>query len=124
MITIHNSSDDIALVFLHEMRLHEELETLHEIVSEEADFDLILSFALVEILTSPNISSLIILQSLLLERGRRLILCNVTLPTKGIFVAAGLCELFNFADDRAAAIEALWAQNVPKSDSCARSLSE
>jgi len=119
MITIHNLSDDIAFLFLHEMRLHEELETLNEIVSEEADFDLILSFFLVEILTSPNISSLITLRSLLLERGRRLILCNVTLPTKGIFIAAGLREVFNFANDRAAAIEALWAQNVPKSDSCA-----
>ena len=28
MITIHNLSDDIAFVSLHEMRLHEELDTL------------------------------------------------------------------------------------------------
>jgi len=119
MITIHNLSDDITFVSLHEMRLHEELDTLNKIVSEEADFDLILNFSQVEILTSPNISCLIILRNLLLERGRRLILCNVTLPTKGIFLAAGLRKLFNFADDRAAAIVALRAQNVPKSDGCA-----
>ncbi len=119
MITVHNISDDIAFVVLHEMRFHEELETINEIVSEEADFDLILSFSQVEILTSPNISSLIILRSFLLERGRRLILCNVTLTTKGIFLTAGLRKLFNFANDRAAAIVALRAQNVPKSDSCA-----
>lgn len=119
MITIHNISDDIAFVDLHEMRFHEELETLNEIVSEEADFDLILNFSQVEVLTSPDISSLIILRSLLLERGRRLILCNVTLPTKGIFLTAGVRKLFNFVDDRAAAIVALRAQNVLKSDSVA-----
>ena len=62
----------------------------------------ILEFSNVEMLTSSHISNLMILNNLL--EGRKLILCNVPFQVKCVFTVCGLREVFNFADDKSAAM--------------------
>ncbi len=54
-------------------------------------------------LTSSSITSLLKLHNVLSENGRLLILCKVSLPTKGVFRTAELNSVFNFALDMFAA---------------------
>jgi anti-anti-sigma regulatory factor len=100
--------EGIVLVALHkEPETSNELKTLNETASEKSDFDVIIDFSRVEILASPSISNLIILHKLLRERGHRLILCNLSVPTKCIFTVAGVDAFFDFADDKSTALEQL-----------------
>lgn len=106
-MTIEHLSDEVLLVVLQkEPGLRQELETINQSVDnppEHGDYDVIIDFARVEVLTSSSISNLVILHNLLAERGRKLILCNVGLPTKGLFNVVGLEGFFNLAEDKFAA---------------------
>jgi anti-anti-sigma regulatory factor len=66
-----------------------------------------MDFSGVEIINSWNISNLLSLRGLLDESGHTLILCNLSTVTKCIFVVADLSDIFTFADNRPAALEAL-----------------
>jgi anti-anti-sigma regulatory factor len=105
---VEELSDDVLLVVLpKEPRLRTELAKLNETLGKRKDCDVIIDLSLVEIITSSSISNLMILHSLLDEHGRKLILCNVALPTKGVFKTVGLDELFDFAVSRPAALALL-----------------
>ena len=105
---VQSYSESILLVTLpKEPQLSDELETVNEIVSNKCDKDVVIDFSRVEILTSPNICNLIILNNLLSEYQHQLVLCNVPLQIKGIFVVTGLKEFFDFADDKLTALESL-----------------
>ena len=106
---ITNLSDDVILVDLpsKELEIADELKTLNELVNKKHDCDVIIDFFRVEIVSSSSISNLLILRSLLAERQRQLFLCNVATTTKYIFVVAGLKEVFNFVDDKSAALAAV-----------------
>ena len=105
---IQNLSEDVIFVTLpKEPQTGKELRTINEMVSSDRRCDVIIDFSMVEIITSPNISNLLILRKSLQDAGRRLTLCNVTLPTKCIFKVAGLDVLFEFADDKFAALAAM-----------------
>ena len=107
---VEELSDDVLLVVLpKEPRLRTELAKLNETLGKRKDCDVIIDLSLVEIITSSSISNLMILHSLLDEHGRKLILCNVALPTKGVFKTVGLDELFDFAVSRPAALALLQA---------------
>ena len=101
-----NLSEDVILVELpfKEPQIAGELKTVNEIVNGKPDLDVIIDFSKVEIMTSSSIGNLIILRNLLHERGRRLILCNMATITKCIFVVAGLKDIFDFVDDKSAAL--------------------
>ena len=106
---IQNLSEDVILVELPPdgLKIAEQLKAVNEIVSNKSDCDVIVDFSRVEIITSSNISNLLILRSLLRDCGRQLILCNVATMTKCIFVVAGLNEIFIFVDDKSTALEAV-----------------
>jgi anti-anti-sigma factor len=108
---IENVGEGIILVTLPaEPRITEELKNINEIVSSKNDRDVIIDFSNVEIITSFSISNLMILRTLLREHGHQLVLCNVKVPTKCIFTVAGLDGVFEFAEDKEAALVA--AQNT------------
>ncbi len=106
---IQNFSEDVILVDLplKEPQIADELKAVNEFVSGKPDLDVIIDFSRVEIMTSSSIGNLIILRNLLHERGRRLILCNMASVTKCIFVVAGLKDIFEFVDDKSAALAAV-----------------
>jgi len=106
---IQNLLEDVILVELpfKEPQIADKLKAINEIVSSKPDFDVIINFSKVEIITSSSIGNLIILRNFLHERGRQLILCNVLPLTKCIFVVAGLKDIFEFVDDKFAALAAV-----------------
>jgi len=98
-------SDDVLLVVLsEEPQLRTQLAELNETISTASPCDVIIDLCLVEIITSSSISNLMILRHMLFERGRELVLCNIALPTKGVFSTVGLDNLFHFAADRSSAV--------------------
>jgi anti-anti-sigma regulatory factor len=104
-MSIQRISDEALLVVVpKEPQLRDELAKINETVGSRSESNIIIDFSLVEIVTSSSISNLIILHNLLSERGRKLVLCNVALPTRGIFRTVGLENLFEFAADRSSAI--------------------
>jgi anti-anti-sigma factor len=106
---IQNFSEDVLFVDLppKEPQIGNELKKLNEVISARCDCDVVIDFFRVELITSSSISNLMILRKLLQERGRQLILCNVAIMTKYIFTVAGLDAVFDFVDDRFAAMEAV-----------------
>ena len=92
---------------LDEPHIGDELKNVNTIVGDNSNCDVIIDFSKVEIITSSSISNLLILRNLLHESRRRLILCDLGVPTKCIFTVAGLNEVFEFADDRATALASL-----------------
>lgn len=86
-----------------EPELKKELVTINEIVQGRKDCYVIINLANIEMLTSSSITSLLKLHNVLSENGRLLILCKVSLPTKGVFRTAELNSVFHFASDMFAA---------------------
>jgi len=96
---------DVLYVFLPpEPTLRPELALLRERLTQVGDRHLILDLSRVEIITSPSIGNLLLLQRQLAQRGRRLILCGARLTTRCIFRVAGLDTLLDFAEDRSEAL--------------------
>jgi len=96
-----------------ELRIAEELKSVNDALSEKPDCDVIVDFARVEVITSSSISNLLILQNLLAERGRRLILCNVSVITKCVFKVAGIDDVFEFMDNKLTAVAAVHTAQQP-----------
>jgi anti-anti-sigma factor len=114
---IENLSEGVVVVTLpvESQIIVRELKIVNEMVSNRDDCDVVIDFSNVEILTSSGISNLMILRELLRESGRQLILCSVSSATMGIFTVAGLEEVFEFADDKPAALESVQRTNQPAS---------
>ncbi len=106
---IQNISENVLLVDLpfKEPQIAEELQNINEIISNRNDCDVIIDFFRAEIVNSSSLGNLIILRDMLGEYGYQLILCNVAIATKYIFTVAGLNELFEFVDDKSAALSAI-----------------
>jgi anti-anti-sigma regulatory factor len=83
------------------------LKETNEVVNRRKDCNVILDFYKAEIISSCDISNLLILQNLLKKTGRHLVLCNVAKMTKYIFVTVGVKGLFCYADDMVLALEML-----------------
>mgnify|MGYP001073676044 CR=1 FL=1 len=105
----------IYIAVSREPELHSELEIISEIVQGRSDCNVIISLDNIEILTSSSLGLLISLHNSLSEKGCKLVLCRVNLPTKGIFVTAGLNLLFNFAEDVFIAITKIKNPGLPDS---------
>lgn len=105
-MSIQKFSEDVILVDLPSKEPHicRELQAVNDIVGSSGDSDVIIDFFRVEIITSASISNLLILRKLMTERGRELILCNVSQVTKYIFIVANLVQVFEFVDDRLSAL--------------------
>jgi anti-anti-sigma factor len=95
--------------------LTQELAQLRENLAQEAGTHLVLDLGCVEIITSPCLGSLLALQHVLSQCGRRLILCNARLATRCIFRVAGLDSVFEFQNNRLDALKALRRCEAPHS---------
>lgn len=110
------TEDVVYVVLPPEPRIREKLKDLNEKVSRNCDFNVVLDFSYIEVLTSTTISNLITLQNWLNKRGYKLVLCKVAVVTKGIFDVAGLDKVFKFASDKFDALSIL-RQSDPAVDS-------
>lgn len=108
-MVIRNFSEDVLVVDLpaKEPHIGNELKHLNGVVGTESNRNVVIDFFRVEIITSSDISNLLTLRALLHEHKRQLILCNVSTLTKGIFTVAGLDAVFEFAEDKQAALAAI-----------------
>lgn len=106
---IVNPTEDVIYIELpsSDPEISKDLRALNDTISEGKPCDVIIGFTKVEIITSSNISNLLILRSFLQDAGRQLILCDVQTITKCIFVVAGLAESFVFIDAKTTALEVI-----------------
>lgn len=103
---VQNLSEDVVLVVLPaEPQTSDALKSFNKIVSTRCDFDVIVDFSKVEMLTSPTVSNLVILHRWVLGSGQKLVLCNVSFATKCIFRTTRLDTILDFADDKFSALE-------------------
>ncbi len=110
------TEDVIYVVLPPEPRIRDNLKELNEKVSKNCDFNVVIDFSYIEVLTSTSISNLITLQNWLDRSGYKLVLCKVAVVTKCIFDVAGLDKVFKFAADKFDALSTL-KQSDPAVDS-------
>ena len=101
------TEDVIYVVLPPEPRIREKLKELNEKVSKNCDFNVVIDFSYIEVLTSTSISNLITLQNWLDKSGYKLVFCKVAVVTKCIFDVAGLDKVFKFAEDKFDALSIL-----------------
>jgi len=115
-MAIKNSSADIVTVDLHpEPDMGTELATVANLVRLRGDCDVVVDFSKVDIVTSASLSKLLELRKLLTDRGHKLILFGLTGETRNIFEVTALDSVFEFADDKSAALAAIHGTKQPKS---------
>jgi len=97
---IQTFSEDILLINLPEQPQHgEEIDIVNKLLSDSVDFDVMVNFSDVEMLTSGSICGLMILSKLLQGAGRKLVLYNLSPAIKQIFERTGLITVFELADN-------------------------
>lgn len=97
---IQTFTEDILLITLPEQPQHgNEIEIVNKLLSDSVDFDVMVDFSKVEMLTSGSICGLMILSKLLQGAGRKLVLYNLPSAIQQIFVRTGLVTVFDLADD-------------------------
>ena len=105
---IDQSSQGIMTVdLLPEPDMGNELEKVTNLVRDGGRIDVVVDFSAADIVTSSSIARLLRLRKLLTDYGHRLVFCNASPAIKGIFDIAGLDHVFEFADDKSAALAAL-----------------
>jgi anti-anti-sigma factor len=109
----HSSQGILTVDLLPEPDMGTELENVAKIARNEADCDVVIDFSSVDIITSSSISKLLKLNKLLDGFGRRLVLCGLVNATKQIFKLSGLDQVFDFTEDKSAAVTSVkHAQHV------------
>jgi anti-anti-sigma factor len=99
-----SSQGVLTVDLIPEPEMGAELENIANIVREEGNCDVVIDFSSVDIITSSNIAKLLKLNKNLSVSERRLVLCSLANATKQIFALAGLDQVFDFADDKSAAL--------------------
>jgi anti-anti-sigma factor len=87
--------------------LQKDLDLLRTRVRETEETDVVVDMSGVDTITSASIGSLVVLYKHLHQRGQRLILCNTRVVTQSILYVAGLCKLFELAEDKVEALALL-----------------
>ena len=109
---IQNYSEDILLITLPEQPHHgQEIDSVNKLLSDSVDYDVLVDFDKVEILTSESICGLMILSKLLEGSGRKLVLYNLPPAIKQILVRTGLLMVFEIADDKFDALQYIRDKN-------------
>ena len=108
-MTIHHPPENLIVVELpsNELEIADEIKEVNEITAKNPACDVIIDFTIVEAISSSSLSNLLILHNLLAEQGHRLIFCNVSFITKCIFNVAGIEDIFEFVQDKPAAVAAV-----------------
>jgi anti-anti-sigma regulatory factor len=115
-MAIKNSSADIVTVDLHpEPDTGTELATVASLVRLRGDCDVAVDFSRVDIVTSASLSKLLELRKLLANCAHRLVLFGLAPETRNTFKEADLDVVFQFADDKSAALAAIRGTKQPKS---------
>lgn len=100
-------SDDIVMVDLaDDPDFSDEIASLTERMEQEAK-SIVLNFTDMKFLNSSNISRLLKLRKVLIDKDCRLLLCEIPIQIWGVFLLTGLDSLFDVAEDTASALAAL-----------------
>jgi len=109
---IQNFSEDIILITLPQQPQYgQEIEIVNKLLSDSVDFDVMVDFSKVEILTSGSICGLITLDKTLKGSGRKLVFFDIPSAIKQIFVRTGLLAVFVLVDDEFDALEHIQDKN-------------
>jgi len=105
---IYRWSEDMILVDLpRELEKQNELQTVIGMVRDRGDCDVVIDFSHVDVVGGACLAGLLEVRRLLNACGHKLTLCSVTPATRGVFTVARLEDLFEFAEDRFAALASL-----------------
>jgi anti-anti-sigma factor len=104
---IHKKSENVILVDCPpKPKIDQGLERLIIVIRERAA-NVVVDFSGVDIITASNISELLKLRKLLKDEGHRLVLSGVNSRIRSIFTTTKLHQIFEFADDKSAALALL-----------------
>ena len=111
-MSLHHLSDDLVLIIVpSEPHLCRKLSGVNEAMSlSGAGADVIVDFSHADWMSSASLSNLILLNKLLEENGRRLVLFGLSFESKCILRTAGLIDLFQIEYDQEAAVAILSAE--------------
>lgn len=101
------SEGTILLSLPWRLQEHDELQRVIEMVRERGDCNVVVDFSSVDVAGGTTFTRLLELRQLLQDRGHKLVLCGVAPAIKGVFTIARLDDLFEFAEDRFAALASL-----------------
>ena len=87
-----------------EPRMCDELETISGTLCNMGDCDVVVDFSCADIVTASSLSKLLKLRQVLIDSGRRLILCGLAVNTRGIFKKTALDRVFEFASNKSAVL--------------------
>ena len=90
-----------------ELEGHNALQAVVETIRHDRDRDVVVDFSKADIVGSVTFSRLLELRRLVRRSGRKLILCSVAPETRAVFSVAQLEKLFDFAENRRAALASL-----------------
>ena len=114
---IRNFSEDVLLIILPQQpQQGQEIKIVNKLLSDLADFDVIVDFDKVEIMTSESICDLITLDKLLKASGRKLSFFNTPSAIKQIFVRTGLLAVFDLAEDAFDALQHIQGKKVSNAE--------
>jgi anti-anti-sigma factor len=104
-MSVHRWSEDVILVDLpEELERHDELQTVIAMLRDGVACDVVVDFSQVCVVGGAWLARLQKIQRLVNDHGHKLVLCSVAPATKAIFTIARLDHLFEFAEDRFAAL--------------------
>jgi anti-anti-sigma factor len=105
---IQSWSEDVILVDLpREIEEHKELQTVIQMVQNKGDSDVVIDFSTADIVGSTTFAGLLELRQALQDSGHKLVLCGLSPATKGVFSIVRLDSVFEFVEDRFAALASL-----------------
>ena len=106
-MTIQDWSDEIVVVDLaDDPEFSDEISSLIQRL-EGSGRDVVLNFAQVRFLNSSNISRLLKLRKVTVDKKKRLSLCAIPVQVWGVFLLTGLDAIFDVAEDTASALASL-----------------
>ena len=104
-MSIQRWSEDVILVDLpEELETHGELQTVIAMLRNAAPCDVVVDFSQVCAVHGAWLTQLHKIQKLAHEHGHRLTLCGLSPATRAVFTIAHIDNVFEFAEDRFAAL--------------------
>lgn len=102
---VQTRPDEVIVVDLpRELEGHNALQAVVENVHHKGDCDVVVDFSKADIVGSLTFSRLLELRRLVRKSGHKLVLCSVAPETRSVFSVVQLEKLFDFAEDRRAAL--------------------
>lgn len=94
------SEDPIRVRLSAEPDMGDELKTIIKMARDRGDFDVLLDFHVVDIVTSSSLAQLLKLRKLLTQSGHHLRLCNIRASVKRFLSTTGIDGVFEILDDK------------------------